>query len=328
MYAFDKQMAKTSKRRVSEKTLLCSALLFGAAGASAAIFIFRHKIRKRFFMTVIFLCVLINISLLICTNSWANKKVFQSGYTIAGENIPPSFDGFKIAVISDVQGTDRADEIRKLLEKEKPDAILFAGDLVDEEISDSDKIFAKLMDSLPNRSNLFGVTGNHDLLWDGIEEFCDDMRKKYSLTFLNNSKAVIAKGEEIINIYGIADPKAWQQDKADEITKKNLESILRTTPPSPNEFNILIFHRANMVDIFRDEDFDLIISGHMHGGQVYIPFVGGLVSPGYELFPKYSAGRYSVGDKICIVSRGIGNAVRVPRVMNPPDIPIITLKSI
>lgn len=328
IYASDKRRAVSSKRRVSEKTMLSTALCFGAVGALTAVFILRHKTRKRIFMTAIFFCVLINIFLLICINSWANTKVFPSRYTVSGSDIPPEFDGFKIAVISDIQGTDRAAEIRELLEAEKPDAVFFAGDLVDEAIPESDKVFVKLMDSLHSRRNLFGVTGNHDLLWDGIESFCDDISKKYSLTFLSNSKAVITIGSESINIYGIADPKYWQQDKADETTKSNLELVLKSNPPEKDDFNILIFHRANMLDMFRDEEFDLIVSGHMHGGQVYIPFIGGLVSPGYKLFPKYSAGRYSFGDKTYIVSRGIGNAVRVPRIMNPPDIPIIILKSI
>ena len=98
-------------------------------------------------------------------------------------------------------------------------------------------------------------------------------------------------------------------------------------------FNVLMFHRANLLDVFKNTDFDLILSGHMHGGQFRIPGIGGVVSPktnfmqkGRIFFPKYFGGEYSLDDTKMIVSRGIGNPTILPRVFNRPEICSITLK--
>lgn len=91
-------------------------------------------------------------------------------------------------------------------------------------------------------------------------------------------------------------------------------------------YQILLFHRANMLDYFNDKAYDLILSGHMHGGQVRLPLLGGLKSPHGDWFPKYSGGRYDVESKTYIVSRGIGNAVRVPRLFNRPELVVVTLQ--
>lgn len=328
IYAADKYKAIKSKKRISEKTLIFIALPFGIPGAVTAMLLLRHKIRKRKFISAIFACVIINISLFICINWWANIKVFPSYYTVSSEKIPKNFDGFKLALISDIHGTDNVEEIKKVLDKAKPDAICFVGDLVDEEIPASDEVLIKLMDNLEEYNHLFGVTGNHDLLWDDVESFYSDLQKEYGLTFLESQKAVITKGTESINIYGIQDPKSWMQDKADKTTLSNMNSMLEKFPVNEEEFNILLFHRANMIDLLRGKGFDLTLCGHMHGGQMYIPHIGGLVSPGYNLFPKYSANEYIFNNETYIVGRGLGNAVTVPRIMNPPDLPIIILKSI
>ena len=91
---------------------------------------------------------------------------------------------------------------------------------------------------------------------------------------------------------------------------------------------------ASFLDLFSGSGFDLILSGHMHGGQVRIPGVGGVVSPKSNfmqkdriIFPKYFGGEYSIGNTKIVVSRGIGNPTILPRVFNRPEICSITLKS-
>ncbi len=81
-----------------------------------------------------------------------------------------------------------------------------------------------------------------------------------------------------------------------------------------------------MLDYFNDKAYDLILSGHMHGGQVRLPFFRRAQIAARRLVPRYSGGRYNVENKTYIVSRGIGNAVRVPRLFNRPELVTITLK--
>ena len=99
-----------------------------------------------------------------------------------------------------------------------------------------------------------------------------------------------------------------------------------------SDYQILLFHRANLLDHIKDYGFDLILSGHLHGGQLRIPGMGGVFSPlsslgdgSKILFPKYSGGEYKSENTTMIVNRGIGNPMIIPRVFNRPEIGIITL---
>ena len=126
---------------------------------------------------------------------------------------------------------------------------------------------------------------------------------------------MIRRGGQSISVYGIGDPDTWENDEAETYVKKALQKQERI-----DGYQILLFHRANMLDLFNGKTFDLVLSGHMHGGEIRIPFLGGLKSPHGDWFPKYSGGRYEVNGHIYLVSRGIGNAVSVPRIFNRGEI--------
>ena len=76
------------------------------------------------------------------------------------------------------------------------------------------------------------------------------------------------------------------------------------------------------------ESIDLVLSGHAHGGQFRLPFIGGLIAPGQGIFPKYDAGAYSEKRTTMIVSRGIGNSIIPVRFNNRPEVVIVHLDSI
>jgi predicted MPP superfamily phosphohydrolase len=94
-----------------------------------------------------------------------------------------------------------------------------------------------------------------------------------------------------------------------------------------NGFTILLSHRPELFDTYANHDLDLILSGHAHGGQFRIPFIGGVVAPNQGFFPKFDAGIYTDGDTNMLVSRGVGNSIFPFRVNNRPEIILIELKS-
>jgi len=92
-------------------------------------------------------------------------------------------------------------------------------------------------------------------------------------------------------------------------------------------FSILLAHHPEMFDIYMENGMDLIFTGHAHGGQFRIPFIGGLFAPDQGLFPEYTSGCYVKGKSAMFVSRGLGNSIMPIRINNPPEIVEVTLKS-
>ena len=92
-------------------------------------------------------------------------------------------------------------------------------------------------------------------------------------------------------------------------------------------FTILLSHRPELFDTYTDHDVDLVLSGHAHGGQFRLPFIGGMVAPNQGLFPEYDAGIYTEGNTSMLVSRGVGNSILPFRINNRPEVILIELQS-
>ena len=138
---------------------------------------------------------------------------------------------------------------------------------------------------------------------------------------LHDESIVIEKDGQTIQMIGIDDPD-FSYIAADKIVSTKLETI------DINEgFTMMLSHRPELFDSYVENEIDLVLSGHAHGGQVRIPFIGGLVAPNQGLFPEYDAGVYSEGKTTMIVSRGIGNSVIPIRINNRPEIVVIELQA-
>ena len=90
-------------------------------------------------------------------------------------------------------------------------------------------------------------------------------------------------------------------------------------------YTILLSHRPELFDTYVSGEIDLVLSGHAHGGQFRLPFIGGLYAPGQGFFPKYDAGMYSKETTSMVVSRGLGNSIIPLRFNNRPEIVLIEL---
>ena len=91
-------------------------------------------------------------------------------------------------------------------------------------------------------------------------------------------------------------------------------------------YSVTLCHRPEVFPFIKDSGTDLVLSGHHHGGLVRLPFVGGVFSHRGKLFPKYDRGRYDVGPATLIVSAGCDDGSKLPRVNNPPEIVLVTLR--
>ena len=281
---------------------------------------------KKFYVILTILMVLLILMVSFVLNvQWENTSIGVTRYNVKSKELPKAFDGYKIILLTDLQGSDFVEQMHNKVSLEVQNAnsgymIVFVGDLLDGGVAQSDNVANRLISALEGFGSFYAVSGNHDLWTDRLDDYIAMWKDK--VKFLENKSVEIERNGEYITMYGISDPYVWNYDEA-----KNIVNEYRKELYVGDGYNILLFHRANMLDEFIDDEFDLVLSGHIHGGQVRLPFIGGLKSPHGDWFPKYDGGVYKNKNNIFIVSRGLGNAVDVPRVFNRGEIVVITLRS-
>lgn len=245
-------------------------------------------------------------------------------YSIVSRKLPESFSGFKIAHISDPHSRP-AKGVFEIVAEAKPDITVITGDLFnDDELptTEIDGLLFRLLEISP----VYFISGNHDLWRMGYRSAFSEYEKQGAV-YLDGKTEIIRRGADAISLSGASDPFSRVPHSIKKNTEENMKNLSLCC-----DYNILLFHRANLFDLIKNKGFDLILSGHMHGGQIRIPGIGGLLAPSSAmlsktpmLFPKYTGGTVAEGDTTMIVNRGIGNTLPLPRLGNPPEVGIITL---
>ncbi|MBQ7751781.1 MAG: metallophosphoesterase [Clostridia bacterium] len=244
-------------------------------------------------------------------------------YSILSEKIPKSFDNFRIAHISDTH-SKVTDGIFELVKSQNPDIICMTGDLFHEGKTDAPKVWT-LLQNLSALAPVYLVTGNHDLWYKKLPDIKEKVER--SCILLDGNMHILEKDDEKIAIFGVGDTFS----KLPKEIKKRLCSQFENLPDFDG-YKVLLYHRANLFDLIKDFGFDLILSGHMHGGQIRTPHLGGLLAPlssrfsGRMILPKYTWGEFVHENTVMIVNRGSSNTLPIPRFSNPPEVGIITLK--
>lgn len=272
--------------------------------------------------------ILIIIAILLCVALiyiLFNQSLHVSTYSIKHKLIPCEFHGYKILQLSDLHdklfGTNQC-KIIKLVSDIKPDLIVLTGDMIDRKSSNTEHIDA-LLRGISSIAPIFVVSGNHELEAPHLEQSLHNLYKQYNITYLNNESQTITKDSHSVSIYGLS-YTGVPLDHLEELDPL-IESRLVHAPT--NSFSILLNHRSDLFDRIYSYNYSLVLSGHAHGGIIRLPIVGGILSNNHTLFPKYDNGMYTKGDSTMIVSRGLGNSNSIPRLLNRPDIVLVTLES-
>lgn len=254
-----------------------------------------------------------------------NNLISITEVKITSNKIPSSFKGFKILQISDLHNKKFGDSQETLIQKVKiinPDIIAITGDLIDSKSYDPE-VSMELIRELVKKYPVYFVTGNHEK-WSGKYNDLEKELKKHHVTILRNEHVSIQKGEQKINLLGIDDPEfvTGNRDEGnvvkDEIIKAKFEM-------QPDTYNVLLSHRPEFLTEYADEQIDLVLSGHAHGGQVRLPFIGGLVASNQGILPTYTAGLYEKQNTSIVVSRGLGNSIIPQRIFNRPELVVVQL---
>lgn len=275
------------------------------------------------------LCAVASV-LLLALIVWTvrgNTALELNAYTISSSELPNSFDGYRIAHVSDLHNAEIGEGNAKLLamlREADPDIIAITGDLIDSRNTDIEVALAfaeKAMQIAP----CYYVTGNHEARVSEYDELKTGL-EAVGVFVLDDERMELALSGESITLLGVDDP-SFHTDYLFGDAATVVSSKLAELAAQEDGFTLLLSHRPELFDTYVDSGMNLVLSGHAHGGQFRLPFVGGLVAPNQGLFPKYDAGLYTEGDTNMVVSRGIGNSILPFRFNNRPEVILIELKT-
>ena len=276
--------------------------------------------------TVLIVSVLVILCLGIWT-LWGNIALEVNEYEIVSDRIPEAFAGFRIAQVSDLHNKDFGEgygQLLTLLSEINPDIIVVTGDLIDSRHTDLD-VALEFAWQAGKIARVYYVSGNHEARVPEYEDLKTGLVKA-GVVILENQKVQITREGESITLMGIDDP-SFQEDylfgDSEAVARQAIENLQNES----DGYTILLSHRPELFDLYVETEMDLVFSGHAHGGQFRLPFVGGLVAPNQGFFPKYDAGQFTEKNTTMIVSRGVGNSIIPIRFNNRPEIVLVTLRN-
>lgn len=200
------------------------------------------------------------------------------------------------------------------IEKLSPDIIVITGDLIDESTEDLRNIYGFIDKLRKINLNIFFICGNHEWRNEKREELLEGLEER-KIFILNNANMELTINNTKINLCGIDDCSGarddlWQAFKG--IDKDNLTILLSHVPN-------VAFNHKEMIS-------DLVISGHTHGGQIRVPFIGALVAPGQGYFPKYTKGFYKINKNMVYIDSGAGTSTTPIRFLDRSQVSLITIE--
>ena len=216
---------------------------------------------------------------LIIWIAWGNSALELNTYTINSPLLPDGFDGFRIAHVSDLHNTEIGKDNEKLLamlQDAKPDIIAITGDLIDSRNTDVEVALQFIREAV-KIAPCYYVTGNHE---SRISEYAvlKAGMETAGVVILEDARSEISLGGETITLIGVNDP-SFRTNILSGDSSTVMDTKLTQLHADDDGFTILLSHRPELFDVYVRNCMNLVLSGHAHGGQFRLPFVGGLVAP-------------------------------------------------
>lgn len=257
---------------------------------------------------------------------WGNTAIELNTYTITASRLPKSFEGYRIAHVSDLHNAQMGKNNEKLLAMLRdaaPDIIVITGDLIDSRNTKVD-IALRFVEDAMRIAPCYYVPGNHEARVAEYGKLKAGMADAGVVILEDTSGEVRAAGETI-TLIGVSDP-SFQTDylfgDAESVMRKKLTEL----HADGDAFTVLLSHRPELFEVYVECGIDLAFTGHAHGGQFRLPFIGGVIAPNQGFFPRFDAGIYTSGNTHMLVSRGIGNSLFPFRINNRPEVILVELK--
>ena len=254
-----------------------------------------------------------------------NNMIEVTNYKITSENLPTEFNGYKIAQISDFHNKKKYESILEKLKEAAPNIIVITGDFIDSRKTKTE-ISLSFAKELIKIAPCYYVMGNHESRLTDIYPDFEKSLKEIGITVLHNEKAILEKNGAEITLIGIDDPRLQGKTKDKEYACQVIRDELSIFNNEEN-YKIVLSHRPEVFKEYVNANIDLALTGHAHGGQAILPFIGGIIAPNQGFFPKYYKGIYQENNTKMIVSRGIGNSLCPIRFNNKPELIVVELEA-
>ena len=276
---------------------------------------------------IIIAAIIVSLILtLLLYGMYCTKNLKATKIDLHYKNLPENFEGFRIAHISDLHndtlGKDNA-KVLAILKKEKPDMIAITGDMIDSRHTDI-KVATALARKMVKIAPCYYVCGNHEARMPDNYATLMQKLKSIGVTAMKNEKVSLVRNNKKITIIGAEDPYVIRKDTREE-NADIMDNALTKLGAKSDSFTLLLSHKPELLSTYAKHNIALALTGHAHGGQIRLPFVGGLFAPNQGFLPKLCSGIHKEGNTTMVISRGVGNSQFPIRFLNPPEIPIITL---
>lgn len=263
---------------------------------------------------------------------WQNSSLTVSQYDIPLCGLPEEFDGCRIVHLSDLHNKRFGKWQKRLLACVlacRPDYIMLTGDLADKRRTHDERFLParELCEGLVKIAPVFAAMGNHETEKNRVEKMTAVL-ETCGATVLIDKTALLYKNGVSLPVIGLADIAVSTERFGNHQGSFTHCTVLKDLYHETGEgCAILLSHRPHLVPIYRAAGVPLVLSGHAHGGQIRLPFIGGLLAPEQGLFPKYTSGVHRLGAVTMVISRGLGNSLFPFRIFNRPEVVCLQLKA-
>lgn len=264
-----------------------------------------------------------------------NLKPQITRITVESDRLGEAFDGLTMVVLADLHNYSYGKEnevLIKQIDSIKPDIVLIAGDMLVRKAPKKYDTAYRLLKVLSRKYPIYYGMGNHEQsLACEREEYAAlfksyaDKLTKDGIVLLDNESITLKRKKSTLKITGLSIEKPYYGKS--RIPKMPGDYIENLVGKCESEcYNILIAHNPAYFENYVAYGADLILAGHVHGGIIRIPFLGGMLSPQYRFFPKYDAGRFSEKGSTMLISRGLGLHTLKFRIGNRPELMTVVIK--
>ncbi len=284
---------------------------------------------KNVIICIIIFAVLLTIAVLL-------SIYYNSRFQIVSYDLIENKAFLKIVFVSDLHSATYGVKNEKLIrsiEEEHPDLILIGGDMFVKDPEPDMSVAFSFIKEIVKLAPVYYANGNHEKkvmeYWKESKEVFANYKRELEqlgVTYLVNESSTITYQGRTIEIIGLDLElrdyrKIWHKY---ELKKEEIKKMVPARKSS-TDYRILLAHNPRYFRLYQTLDVNLVLSGHVHGGIMILPILGGVIAPDLRLFPKYDFGLFQGGNTKMILSKGLGVHSIKFRIFNIPELTVIQL---